>query len=228
MLAVRSKTIYIFSSSVFLLTPFFLLLAEGSMRVIAGTARGTHLLGVKGLKTRPVLDSVKEALFNIIREIVPDSYVVDLFAGTGALGIEALSRGAAFCIFIDKDRNAIEVVKKNLIKAGLDDRARVLRLDVFKACTYLVANQLKLDLVLAGPPYEMVEKEEGMARILTLFQEMVEKEILKPDGIIVLQHRRGMLQVCITGLEIFDQRCYGDTQLTFLRKGTLQRAPTNL
>lgn len=192
------------------------------MRVIAGTARGTRLLSVKGEKTRPVLDSVKEALFNIIREIVPGSSVIDLFAGTGALGIEALSRNAEFCIFIDKDWDAVNIIKKNLKKAGLDDRARVLRLDVFRLCTYLIANQLKLDLVLAGPPYEMVEKEEGMARILTLFQEMVEKEILKPDGIIVLQHRRQHGQISLsmpprTNLEVFDQRQYGDTQLTFLK-----------
>ncbi|MGR3309754.1 MAG: 16S rRNA (guanine(966)-N(2))-methyltransferase RsmD [Candidatus Brocadiales bacterium] len=201
------------------------------MRVIAGTARGTRLLSVKGLKTRPILDSVKESLFNIIREIVPGSYVVDLFAGTGALGIEALSRGAAFCMFIDKDIDAIEVIKRNLLKAGLEDRARVLRFDVFKSCTYLIANQLKLDLVLAGPPYEMVEQEEGRQRILSLFQEMVEKEILKSDGIIVLQHRRqhGQTlhsvrgQACLSmpphiGLEIFDQRCYGETQLTFIKQ----------
>ncbi len=195
------------------------------MRVIAGTARGIHLLSVKGLKTRPVLDSVKEALFNIIREIVPDSYVIDLFAGTGALGIEALSRGAAFCIFIDSGFDAVEVIKKNLLKAKLDDRARVLRVDVFKACAYLIANHLKLDLVLAGPPYEMVEQEEGRKRIILLFQEMAEKGILKPDGIIVLQHRRQQGQTSLSlppsiDLEIFDQRQYGDTQLTFLKSIT--------
>jgi 16S rRNA (guanine(966)-N(2))-methyltransferase RsmD len=193
------------------------------MRIIAGTARGTHLLGVEGLKTRPVLDSVKESLFNIIREIVPGSYVVDLFAGTGALGIEALSRGAESCIFFDKDNHAIEVIEKNLQKAGLDDRACVLKLDVFKSCTYLVANQIKLDLVLAGPPYEMVEQEEGRGHILSLFQEMVENDILKPNGIIVLQHRvqHGQTSLSMpphTGLEIFDQRYYGETQLTFFQK----------
>ncbi|HLG30668.1 MAG TPA: RsmD family RNA methyltransferase, partial [Candidatus Brocadiales bacterium] len=201
------------------------------MRVITGTARGTHLLSVKGLKTRPILDNVKEALFNIIREIVPDSYVVDLFAGTGALGIEALSRGAAFCIFIDSGFDAVEVIKKNLLKAKLDDRARVLRLDVFKSCKYLLPPSLPsptrgegkgggwLDLVLAGPPYEMVEQEEGRGRIISLFQEMVEKDILKPNGIIVLQHRRQHGQTSLSippsiDLEIFDQRQYGDTQLT--------------
>ncbi|HHT9125651.1 MAG TPA: 16S rRNA (guanine(966)-N(2))-methyltransferase RsmD [Candidatus Brocadiia bacterium] len=206
------------------------------MRVIAGTARGTHLLSVKGEKTRPVLDSVKEALFNIIREVVPGSNVVDLFAGTGALGIEALSRGASFCIFIDKDRHAVEVIKKNLLKAGLHERAHVLRLDVFKACSYLLnvgatLGLPLLDLVLAGPPYEMVEQAEGRGRILSLFQEMVEKGILKSDGMIALQHRRGTLQraptICIPDLEIFDQRCYGETQLTFLRVTSDERQATS-
>ena len=82
------------------------------MRVIAGCARGIHLSSLKGDRTRPIQDRTKESLFNILSGVIPGSRVLDMYAGTGAIGIEALSRGAASCIFIENDRTAIEVIKK--------------------------------------------------------------------------------------------------------------------
>lgn len=82
------------------------------MRVIAGSAKGIHLSSVKGSKTRPIPDRVKESLFNILAGVIPDSRVLDMYAGTGAIGIEALSRGAESCIFIENDRQALQIIKK--------------------------------------------------------------------------------------------------------------------
>jgi 16S rRNA (guanine(966)-N(2))-methyltransferase RsmD len=101
------------------------------LRVIAGSARGTHLKDVPGNTTRPITDRVKEALFNILAADIPGSRWLDLFAGTGAVGIEALSRGADFVRFIDVNRNASDVVRENLAQTHLNTKADVLRMDAF-------------------------------------------------------------------------------------------------
>ncbi|MGR3177859.1 MAG: RsmD family RNA methyltransferase [Candidatus Anammoxibacter sp.] len=101
------------------------------MRVIAGSAKRTPLLAVEGDNTRPILDHIKESLFNIIANIVTDAEIIDLFAGTGGLGIEALSRGAAHCFFVDNNNEAIHTIQKNLEKCGLFDKSSIAETDVF-------------------------------------------------------------------------------------------------
>lgn len=122
------------------------------MRVITGTARGKKLKTLESFDIRPTSDMVKEAIFSIIQFDVPGSSVLDLFAGSGQLGIEALSRGAEHCVFIDKNRAAYDVINDNLDNCGLKKSARVLLMDSLE---YLKVAKNGLDIALLDPPYRM-------------------------------------------------------------------------
>ena len=189
------------------------------MRVIAGTARGVHLNSPRGIKTRPIQDKIKASLFNILSGIIQDSRVLDLFAGTGAIGIEALSRGAKFCIFIDNDTSAIQVIKKNLEATRLQDKAQVIKYDVFEIIPYLEKNNIQFDLVLASPPYPLVEKNSYRDNLLLLFSSLYCNHITQPGGIMMLQHRKTDFKIPpeASYLELVDTRIYGDTQLSFFK-----------
>ncbi len=194
------------------------------MRVIAGSARGIHLNSLKGNKTRPIQDRTKESLFNILSAVVPGSRVLDMYAGTGAIGIEALSRGASSCVFVESDNAAIQVIKKNLEVTKLQDKAQVLKYDVFEIVPYLKKNAIEVDLVLASPPYPLIEKSLYRDKLLSLFSLLCNKHIIKSEGIIMLQHRKTNLEISpdISGLELFDTRSYGDTQLSFFKTTSKQ------
>lgn len=121
------------------------------MRVVAGELRGRRIEAPSGTDTRPTTDKVREATFNALGslDLVRDAVVVDLYAGSGALGIEALSRGAAHCTFVERDRSALRVLKANLATLGLEDRARVVAGDAA-----VVGRGISADVVLADPPYD--------------------------------------------------------------------------
>ncbi|MCR5501511.1 MAG: 16S rRNA (guanine(966)-N(2))-methyltransferase RsmD [Lachnospiraceae bacterium] len=122
------------------------------MRVIAGSARSLRLITPKGENTRPTLDRIKETLFNILRDEVPGSVFLDLFAGSGGIGIEALSRGARHAYFFERDREALACIRKNLEHTGLSDRATVLPGDLFSSLN--AVRDQKADLIYIDPPYE--------------------------------------------------------------------------
>lgn len=148
------------------------------MRVISGTARGCKLQPVPGMTTRPTTDRVKESVFNILQGVVRDAQVLDLFAGTGQLGIEALSRGAAHCDFVDQDRKALAVIRKNIQLARVEDRAQV---HAGPAERFLArcAKQC-YDIILLDPPYG------GKILNDTLFV-LNRFDILSPSGIILCE-----------------------------------------
>ena len=124
------------------------------MRVIAGEARGRRLEALPGTDvTRPTLDQVKEAMFSIVQFDLPGARVLDLYAGSGQLGIEALSRGAARCVFLDENRDAVNIVMKNCKNCGVFDRSRV---NIGEAARYLSACHEQFDLVLLDPPFRVV------------------------------------------------------------------------
>jgi 16S rRNA (guanine(966)-N(2))-methyltransferase RsmD len=142
-----------------------------------------------------------------------------MYAGTGAIGIEALSRGAISCIFIENNRLAIEVIKKNLEITKLQNKAQALLSDVFEIIPYLEKNKIEVEIVFASPPYPLVEKGSYRDKLLNLFSLMCSKHIIKPEGLIMLQHRKTdfeMPQEAIY-LELFDTRTYGDTQCSFFK-----------
>lgn len=149
------------------------------MRVITGTARGRRLKEPVGMDIRPTTDMVKESVFNIIQMKVEGSRMLDLFAGTGQMGIEALSRGAREAVFVDASPEAIKLVKENLNTTGFTDKARVVRTD---SLMYLRSGE-KFDIVFVDPPYDtdLLEKSLSFA---TGF------DILNENGIIICESRR--------------------------------------
>ncbi len=179
------------------------------MRVITGKARGVQLKTPDGLKTRPTSDRVKEALFSIIQFDVPNSRVLDLFGGTGQLGIEALSRGAKSAVFVDADEKANQLIRENLRRCRLEGDAQVIRSDY---ADYLRRCRQKFDLILLDPPYAEVFLENALKMI-------TEIDILESGGIIVAERPAGKTLLCeFSGYSRSKDYKYGQTLLTLYRK----------
>ena len=136
------------------------------MRVISGKSRGKKLISLDGDNTRPTLDRVKEALFNIIQFQVQDAVVLDLFAGTGALGIEALSRGAKEAIFCDKVPEAIKVIKQNIINTNNLDKTIIINKDYKDALENISKQKKKFDIIFLDPPYKTNLAIESLQKII--------------------------------------------------------------
>ena len=147
------------------------------MRVITGSARGRVLKELQGMETRPTTGKVKESLFSIIQFDIEGRRVLDLFAGTGQLGIEALSRGAAECVFIDRRPDAVRLIQENLALCRLADRARVRQGD---ALPYLRSGE-KFDLIFLDPPYETELLETAIAHI-------ARHDLLNVHGMMIAEH----------------------------------------
>ncbi len=177
------------------------------MRVIAGRAKGIPLQAVPGSSTRPISDRVKEALFDILGDMVSDSDVLDLFAGTGSVGIEALSRGAARAVFVEKQTRAIATIRNNLQRTRLQASARVVQDDVFR---FLAGEPEPFDLIYIAPPqYQELWKK-------TLVALEANSGWLRSGGLTVVQIFPKELQpVPLTRLQLTEQRKYGSTLLCF-------------
>ena len=183
---------------------------RSKMRVIAGRAKGTRLKVPKRL-TRPSTDRLREALFSILGPRLPDARVLDLFAGSGALGIEALSRGAGSAVFVESNRNASMVIEENLEKAGFREAAgaaTLLSRDVFAV---LRTQSAPFDLIFADPPYAST----GSWRVLS---GLVTEDLLEADARVVVEHARGNPLPPVQGLEREEERRYGETVVTRLRR----------
>jgi len=178
------------------------------LRVISGEAKGRKLRMVPGGATRPVSDRVKQALFNILGPDIDQSAFLDLFAGTGSVGIEALSRGASLAVFLDTNLRAIRTIEANLDHTGLKVRARVLRQDAF---AYLsTTGGQRFDYVYVAPPqfkdiwFKAVQKLDH------------NPEALNPDAWVIAQiHPNEYRELALDRLEEFDRRRYGSTELVF-------------
>lgn len=180
------------------------------MRVISGSAKGRRLKSLPGPGTRPITDRVKTALFDILGPAVAGARVLDLFAGTGSVGIEALSRGAAEAVFVEKDPRAIRVLRENLQGTGLADRARVVRADVFAFLRSEPPHPF--DLIYIAPP----QYRGWWRRTLELLDER--PGWLAPEGTAVVQiHPREFEEVPLRHLRLADRRDYGSTHLLFYR-----------
>ena len=149
------------------------------MRVITGSARGRKLKEFPGLETRPTTDMVKESIFSIIQFDIEGRRVLDLFGGTGQLGIEALSRGAAHCTFIDSRREAVAMIKENLTSTNLAEDATVLQRD---ALAYLASCGEKFDVIFLDPPYDLDLMDQAIEKITAI-------DIVTEHGIIVCESR---------------------------------------
>ena len=179
------------------------------MRIIGGEARGRTLVAPAGSNTRPTQDYVRESLFNILTPVLEDARVLDLFAGTGALSLEALSRGAAFAVLCDRDRAALVAIRKNVEAVRCKERCRVFAGE-WSACLRSLEGGEPFDLVFLDPPYRMTETGEICARLL-------EAGLLAQDCRLVVEHRQGAAPATDERFRLYDQRRYGDTAISFLR-----------
>ncbi len=177
------------------------------MRVITGKARGRNLLTLEGEDVRPTTDRTKEAMFSSIQFEIEGARVLDLFAGSGQLGIEALSRGAAGAVFIEKNKQALEIVKKNLQAVSLAKNAIVLNTD---AETYLTTTREKFSFIFMDPPYA-----RGILQRMLPFAENVCEE----NGAIICEHPYGEeLPEKLDAMEIYRTYKYGKTAVTVYRR----------
>lgn len=186
------------------------------MRIITGTAKGTKLKAPTGLNTRPTADRVKESVFNILGDIVDDARVLDIFAGTGNLGLEALSRGAKSAIFVDCSQESIEIIKENAQRTKLIDFTKICKNDVLHALDRLAQSEDVFDLLFCDPPYN-----KGFVQ--TVLEKIDKQPIMADRGIIVMEHSQ---HEKITGewqnVEVRRTERYGETLISFLLYKTKQ------
>jgi len=175
------------------------------MRITGGTGRGRTLKVPAGSKVRPTSDKVKQALFNILGEKVPGAAFLDLFAGAGGIGIEALSRGAERVVFVDGSRESLEIVRHNIEQAGFGARAEVV---LSKAEPFLKKRSGPYDIVFLDPPYAV--------EMLPLLQLIAASDVLKANAIVITEHFKKQVSPVTAGvLALYREAKYGDTVLAF-------------
>jgi len=180
------------------------------MRIISGGSKGRKLRTPKTPFLRPTSDRVKESIFNILRGEIEGRRVLDLFAGTGNLGIEALSRGAKKAIFVEKEKHALSLIRTNLEHLGLLERSEILPVDVTRAIGILKQRGDCFDLIFIDPPYEKGLIEKTLMKLTS-------HPIYRGDSIVVVEHhRRERLPAILDGWNLFRQRRTGETVASFL------------
>jgi 16S rRNA (guanine966-N2)-methyltransferase len=182
------------------------------MRVIAGDLKRRQIVAVKGDNTRPTTDKVKENVFNMMGQFFDGGRVLDLFAGSGNLGIEALSRGMDHAVFNDMNLNAIKVIKENIANLKLQDRTEIYRNDAFKALGLLAKKDAKFDLIFLDPPYGKISISELLDKIVVL-------DLLNDDGLIMCEFGQGMpVQYDALRLEELRREVYGTIEILIVKK----------
>ncbi len=179
------------------------------MRIVAGEAKGHILRAPRGLKTRPPTEKVKEAIFDILGPRTEDARVLDLFAGSGSLGIEALSKGAREAVFVDTSLRATNTIEKNLKMLRWENRAKVLRLNSCLAIRRLAKEGQRFDIIFSDPPYS----QQISIRVL---EELSASGILAVEAVVVTRSRKDeCLPDAVAGLNSVVQKTYGDSRVTF-------------
>lgn len=179
------------------------------MRIIAGIAKGRKLKSIENSEVRPTLDRVKEAIFNILGPLVQDCNILDLFAGFGNLGLEALSRGANKVTFVEKNYKNSSIIKSNLELCNFQDRGKVITEDVF---TYLKRETVKFDMIFMDPPYQKNLIENTLKKIVNI-------NLIYNDSIIIGEMYHKITLKIPESLHIIKQKKYGDTRIDFYSRG---------
>lgn len=183
------------------------------MRIISGTSRGRRLSAPKGHGLRPTSDRVKESIFNILGNKIEGQVVLDLFAGTGNLGIEALSRGAKRVIFVERSRDALRTIQSNLLRCGFSDQTEVIPREVNRAIGLLEARGETFDFILMDPPYEQGWVQRTLAKLN-------HHKIYHEDSALVIEHScREPLPPKTGRWTVLKQRRIGDTMISVLQSG---------
>ena len=175
------------------------------MRVTGGIFRGRKIQGTPGHVTRPTADKVRQSIFNILMNDIEGTSVLDIFAGSGALGIDAISRGAVSAVFIESGRNPSEAIKANLRSLQLEEE--VLVIDYRKACELLARKRRKFDIIFADPPYEQVMPQQVIDTVL-------QYDLLSDNGLLIIEHKAGQAAES-DRLQLLKKRKFGQTEVTF-------------
>ena len=186
------------------------------MRIIAGTKRGMTILPPKGSDTRPITDRIKESIFDVLYKynLIEDRCVADLFCGTGSFGLEVLSRGAKEAVFVDSDRKAIEILRKNIDKTGFTAQSKVVCANAFKIGAPAGAGQ-KCSLVFVDPPYVMSRQTDENSRLAGLL-ELLPQQITQDGLVVVRTEKKINLLDSYGSLRIIDKRIWSTMMVTFL------------
>ena len=187
------------------------------MRIIAGTARSRRIEAPEGKNTRPTLDRVRENLFNILQTKIQSSVILDLFAGSGAFSLEALSRGADKAVLCDVDKNASRVEHRNCESLGFSDRAEIYCCDWKAAVKSLEKRGDRFDLIFLDPPYRMTDLQEVSERLIPLVAE---------SGLIIVEHEAGQTVSFSPRYEKTDERKWGFCGMSFYRKAETEGVQT--
>lgn len=183
------------------------------MRVISGISKGHKLKVPKGKNTRPTEDKVKESLFNILGPIEADSVVLDLFAGSGSIGIEFLSRGAEKAYFVDKSYESINIINENLKHTKLEENAMVIKGNSLLKLDYFKESYIKFDYIYIDPPYK---SKEMLFKVLKFLDN---ESILKSKGLIIVEHDNNFfIEKENLKLKVIDSRQYGNKIISFLKE----------
>ena len=188
------------------------------MRIIAGEHKGRRIAPPSGRDTRPMLDRVREALFSTLGEVVDEALVLDLFAGTGSLGLEALSRGAAHAHFVERDPRAVRILNDNIVTLRVT-AVEVVRDDALEPRSWSAEDGPAANVVFVDPPYLMLREAAEKARLLETIQCLYET-VLRPGGVLVLHaHPRDLHEETLESIAPVDRRVYGNSALAYLWKG---------
>jgi 16S rRNA (guanine966-N2)-methyltransferase len=191
------------------------------LRIIAGQCKGRKLISLPGMHTRPTSGRVRESIFSILSSEVPNRHVLDLFAGTGAMGLEALSRGAASACFTDNTQKNLSVIRENIRRCRQEKHCRLFCRDILKNLYFLQAQKERFDLVFIDPPYQ----QQMAAKVL---ENLMHSHALAPDAKIVLEHSRTeKIPENIPDLEMKDQRRYGKSFVSFFTYKGSEDSPEN-
>ncbi len=180
------------------------------MRIIGGHCKGMKIKSPQMASVRPTSDQVREALFNILINRVGGTFFVDLFAGSGSVGIEALSRGAETCIFIEKNHQCVKIIKDNLIKLNLITKADVFQCDVFAGLKRLSKLKQKIDCFYIDPPYRSLIVPEVLSVIK-------ENGLINKEGVVIVEHFKKNELHMDNNWNLISSRYYGDTALSFYK-----------
>ncbi len=182
------------------------------MRIISGTNKGMKLYAPEGDKVRPTSDKIKEAIFNILGPIDEEANVLELFAGSGSIGIEFLARGAKHCTFVDKSYKSLNYVKKNLDLCNFNNKAQIISSDYEKAIINLSANNKKFDYIFADPPYALNLSNN-------IFNKVFEFDILKLGGILIIETDKSEKTIdnTYTNMVEYKEKTYGRTRISIIR-----------
>ena len=183
------------------------LFGKNVIRVVSGTARGRKLYGPPGLRFRPTTGRVKEFIFSYLGRIVQGARILDLFSGTGSLGIEALSRDAAEVVFVEKSFQSLKILKRNLKLCNFVSRAVIFKSDVFLALRKMGKTGERFDLILADPPFRELLREK-------IVKTVEESRILKPKGLLIIEHEIHDPDSETHGMNLLKQRRFGSSVIS--------------